>query len=176
MTHDNDTPRIYVACLASYNAGKLHGEWIDADQDVETIRAQIQAILDASPEPIAEDYAIHDYENFGFGLHEHENLEHVAQAAELIAEHGELAQLVIEYFGGLQQLDEAAKLITEQYSGTYENRTAWAWSMLEDSGDLDRVPEHLRPYLDVNRYANDLEQSDYLVLEGRREIYVLWNH
>jgi Antirestriction protein (ArdA) len=25
-------PRIYVACLAAYNNGRLHGEWIDADQ------------------------------------------------------------------------------------------------------------------------------------------------
>ena len=29
------TPRIYVACLASYNAGKLVGQWVDADQDPE---------------------------------------------------------------------------------------------------------------------------------------------
>ena len=27
-----DIPRIYVACLASYNAGILHGEWIDLDE------------------------------------------------------------------------------------------------------------------------------------------------
>ena len=25
-----DTPRIYVACLAAYNNGRLHGRWIDA--------------------------------------------------------------------------------------------------------------------------------------------------
>jgi len=38
MCTATDTPRIYVACLAAYNAGKLHGEWIDADQDAEAIR------------------------------------------------------------------------------------------------------------------------------------------
>lgn len=26
-----DGPRIYVACLAAYNNGHLHGRWIDAD-------------------------------------------------------------------------------------------------------------------------------------------------
>ena len=31
------TPRIYVACLAAYNNGRLHGRWIDADQSVEDI-------------------------------------------------------------------------------------------------------------------------------------------
>jgi antirestriction protein len=24
-------PKIYVACLAAYNAGQLHGEWINGD-------------------------------------------------------------------------------------------------------------------------------------------------
>lgn len=32
------TPKkIYVACLAAYNNGYLHGEWIDATQDVDSI-------------------------------------------------------------------------------------------------------------------------------------------
>ena len=26
-------PRIYVACLAAYNNGHLHGAWIDAAQE-----------------------------------------------------------------------------------------------------------------------------------------------
>ena len=45
-----DQPRIYVACLASYNAGVLHGAWIDADQPVEAIYEDVQAMLAASPE------------------------------------------------------------------------------------------------------------------------------
>ena len=34
----NDSPKIYVACLASYNAGQLHGEWILADQEPQEIQ------------------------------------------------------------------------------------------------------------------------------------------
>ena len=43
-TTDTDTPRIYVACLASYNAGILHGEWIDAT-DADVIREAIANML-----------------------------------------------------------------------------------------------------------------------------------
>lgn len=43
--------RIYAACLASYNNGRLHGVWIDADQDEDTINAEINAMLKASPCP-----------------------------------------------------------------------------------------------------------------------------
>lgn len=45
------TPRIYVACLASYNAGKLHGVWIDCDQDADSIRDEIDQMLRESPCP-----------------------------------------------------------------------------------------------------------------------------
>jgi len=37
----NLTPQIYVACLASYNNGFLHGQWIDATQSEEEIYVRI---------------------------------------------------------------------------------------------------------------------------------------
>ncbi|MBS7457712.1 antirestriction protein ArdA [Coralloluteibacterium stylophorae] len=45
-------PRIYVACLASYNNGRLHGRWIDLDgQDANDVRDEIAAMLRESPFP-----------------------------------------------------------------------------------------------------------------------------
>ena len=43
------TPKIYVACLAAYNNGILHGQWIEAHQSAEAIHAQIQDMLGQSP-------------------------------------------------------------------------------------------------------------------------------
>lgn len=58
------TVRIYVACLAAYNSGRLHGVWIDCfGKGAEEIKAEVGAMLKASPEPGAEDWAIHDYES-----------------------------------------------------------------------------------------------------------------
>ena len=53
---------IYVACLAAYNSGHLHGAWIDleGDTDEDDLRVAIAWILATSPEPGAEEYAIHD--------------------------------------------------------------------------------------------------------------------
>jgi antirestriction protein len=42
MATPDVTPRIYVACLASYNNGVLHGAWIDAVQDADEIRSEIR--------------------------------------------------------------------------------------------------------------------------------------
>ena len=36
-----DRPRIYAASLSDYNNGRLHGAWIDSDQDREAIGAAI---------------------------------------------------------------------------------------------------------------------------------------
>jgi antirestriction protein len=53
---------VYVACLASYNSGRLHGAWIDleADVDEDDLQEAIAWVLNTSPTPGAEEYAIHD--------------------------------------------------------------------------------------------------------------------
>jgi len=50
-------PRLYFACLAAYNAGRLHGVWIDfyAGITPEEIQESIDAMLKASPVPDAEE-------------------------------------------------------------------------------------------------------------------------
>lgn len=47
----SDSPRLYIACLAAYNSGRLHGEWIDATQSAEEMQAEIAKILRNSPCP-----------------------------------------------------------------------------------------------------------------------------
>lgn len=44
-------PRIYVACLASYNNGALHGEWINASENVDDMQTRINDMLAASRFP-----------------------------------------------------------------------------------------------------------------------------
>ena len=46
---ETNTIRIYVADLAVYNSGYLHGVWIDATADLETMQDQVNAMLETSP-------------------------------------------------------------------------------------------------------------------------------
>lgn len=85
---DNNTPKIYIACLSAYNSGCLHGLWVDATQDVEDIKDDINWMLSWSPvaddEP-CEEWAIHDYEYFhGFSLGEYESLDYVSKLAQAL--------------------------------------------------------------------------------------------
>ena len=174
---DDDTPRIYVASLADYNAGRLHGRWIDCDKEVEDIRQEIAEMLAKSREPIAEEYAIHDYECFDpVHLREYEDLERVAEIAKLIGEHRELIAHVVEHCGGLDQLDEAKRLIDEEYAGEWKSFAEWAEDFLEDTGQLENVPESLRFYFDFGRYAHDCELSgDVFTIEVDGNVHVFWN-
>jgi antirestriction protein len=79
-------PRIYVASLADYNAGRLHGTWIDADRPAHEIRAKVARMLAASREPMAEEWAVHDYQGFpGCRLSESSDFDYVSEVAGLIA-------------------------------------------------------------------------------------------
>lgn len=113
-------PKIYVACLASYNNGYLHGAWIDATQDIDDIWQQIKTILASSPIEDAEEYAIHDFEGFaGYQLSKYEGIETAHHIASFIEEHGEIAGDLLNYFGG--DLDDATKAIEEHYCGCYSS-------------------------------------------------------
>ncbi len=107
-----DTPRIYVAGVTAYNAGTLRGVWIDATKELEEIQAEVQVMLAESPEPIAEEWALHDHESFG-GIHlsEWASLKEVHGIALLIEEHGALgAELVAHWY---HDVDEVRRLFDD---------------------------------------------------------------
>ena len=56
--------QIYIACLAAYNSGYLHGKWIDVSSDEEEMKTEAQKVIKTSPVPDAEEWAIHDYDDF----------------------------------------------------------------------------------------------------------------
>ena len=83
-------PMIYVACLAAYNAGHLHGEWLDAAREPADIHEDIRSVLINSPIKSSEEYAIHDYEGFGdIRISEYHGVTEVSRLALLIEEYGE---------------------------------------------------------------------------------------
>ena len=145
MTNVSDSsPRIYVACLAAYNNGYLHGVWIDADQDADEIRDEIAAMLARSPVKDAEEYAIHDYEGFeGLSISEYTGIDTVARMAALIAEHGALGAGLLEHFSG--DMDQAESTLEDCYHGQFASLADY---MEELTTESITIPEALRYYVD----------------------------
>lgn len=194
MTEQDTTPRIWVASLSDYNAGTLHGKWIDATQDAEDIQAEVNAMLAESPEaklcqvcgqaildhpraPLAdgahwvpfpgnaEEWAIHDYDNFGgIRLGEWESFEKISAIANAIEEHGAGAvRGYLDHRGDDADLGE----FDDYYQGHYDSEKDFAYEFvaefgwgIPDSQDwLEKVPEAIEPYLDWDAITRDMNFS-----------------
>lgn len=62
-----DTPKVWLGCLAAYNRGYLHGEWIDLSGGVDSFDDACRRILESSPVPGAEELWGMDSELLGSG-------------------------------------------------------------------------------------------------------------
>ena len=168
-----DRPAIYVACLAAYNNGILHGATIWAD-DVDQMQADTRAMLARSPEPGAEEWAIHDYAGFeGARIEEYQSFETVAETAAFIEERGELGAKVLEHFG--QNLDDARKAF-EDYCGQFESLADYAEELTTECGA--QIPESLRHYIDYGAMGRDMEiNGDVFTVEtGHSKIHIFRGH
>lgn len=166
------SPRIYVACLAAYNAGILHGCWIDADQDADAIQAEVRAMLAGSPVPDAEEWAIHDYEGFGgVRLSESESFETVGQIAAFIEKHEKVGLAVLGHYSG--DLEDAERAL-QDYIGTYASLADYA----ESTMDGVEIPASIAPYVDYEGMGRDMEMNGHIftVELGHDEVLVFLNH
>ncbi|MHA1574406.1 MAG: antirestriction protein ArdA [Alphaproteobacteria bacterium] len=150
--------KVWVGCLASYNAGKLHGEWIDVDGADELAEA-VAAILKSSPEPHAEEFHICDHEGFGpVTIGEYESLEQVAVIAKCIETHGALVvSVALDELGGSNGVDpsDVDDWVSDHYDGAHESLEDWAENYLEGCGTFSGMPDILREYFDFARWAHD---------------------
>jgi len=166
-----DTPKIYVACLASYNNGKLYGKWIDANQSADEIQEEINDMLKGSSEPIAEEWAIHDYAGFGgLKIDEYESIEEVARLAELIEEHGEAFAAYASYIG--QDYADADNF-EEAYCGEWDSEEEYAEDLMQQCYE---IPEYLQFYIDYEKWARDLFINDYFSAEASNGNVYVFRH
>ena len=153
-TQEKQSCRIYVACLAAYNAGTLHGEWIDCEEkDADEIREAIAGVLKTSPEPNAEEWAVHDHEGWhGLINSEWPETEKLAEWAELIAEHGEAFAM----YGGHIGSDYAtAEGFEDAYRGKWDSFQDYVEQTCEEIGYLENVPEHIQFHIDWESVARE---------------------
>lgn len=167
-------PKIYAGCLAAYNHGLLHGDWIYADQEPDYLMAEIQDMLEASPIQPAEEWAIHDYEGFGtFELSEYERLDTIARVAGGLALHGAAFAHWIHEVGS--DAEDAIETFTDHYRGTYESYEDLAEQYLDDMGvnPHDIVPDWIRPYIrvDLDGLGHALA-ADLVAAEDRDGVHV----
>lgn len=156
-------PRIYVACLAAYNSGILHGKWIFAAQEPDALHAEVQALLKDSPVPGAEEWAIHDYEGFErCHIGEYASLDEVSRLAILIEEHGEALAAYADRVGWENTTEES---FLDAYRGHWDSELAYAQDLFDEIY-AHELPDHLRSYIDYDQFAFDLFLDGYFSVQS----------
>ncbi len=174
MSNEN---RIYVASLSDYNAGILHGVWIDLDgKDADDIQEEVNTMLEASPTAKeegtqAEEWAIHDYE-LPFSISEYESFEDIVERLELIEDLGEPWEAFVDAVG-----DHYAKPedMEDCYIGQFDTYADFAEHLLDGSGD--DIPEHLQWYFDYEKYGETVATNDCSVgHDSKGKMHIFWAH
>jgi len=172
-TMEQSVCRIYVASLSDYNAGILHGKWIDANQEPETINGEIQEMLRQSRCQIAEEWAIHDYEGFGTSLSEYEDIVTVSKLANAIEEHGEALKAYVSLMG---DIDYAIEHFEEAFICEAESAADYMEEMMLECYELPRWLSSY--YVDWKALSRDsILNGDISVHEvSYNQVYIFNNH
>ena len=156
-------PRAWVGCLAAYNSGILHGEWLDCD-DEDEFSEGLKRVLGSSPVEDAEELWVMDHEGLpikdecspsvalrlGLMVDEVCNSNHHAY---------EVLEHALDYHGGDASLEQVNQYIEDSYAGTYDSEEDFAFELAVNMGL--NTEGFLGSYIDWGRMARDLFMCDY---------------
>lgn len=171
-----DSLRVYVACLAAYNGGRLHGDWMEIEpgDDATDVQDRIDAMLARSPEPGAEEWAIHDWESpVAFGIGEYESLDDLVAYAALLEDFDhDVLSAAAELWSHGEGVD-ALRALVDRYRGSFESAGEYAE---ETFGETFEIPQALVSYIDWPALERDMELSgDISTVHSGDRLYVFDN-
>lgn len=187
--------RVWIGCLAAYNAGTLYGEWVPVTADPEELREHVARVLKGSPVAGAEEHAFMDAEGFPRGFAgESSSCEELSAWVEELEEADArgLDRDVLEAYWDNDQWQDVpgiAARALEAFAGEHRDLGAFAWELEESTGGADarsflapgadpHVVEHLDRLLaavDWDRIGRDLEHGgDVFTAPAPGGIYVFW--
>ena len=138
---ESKSPKIYVASLSDYNAGRLEGEWFDFDQydDEIDLMTAIQDMLDALNDKYKdgenrEEWAVHDHE-YTYGIigeySGEKDFEKVYTLKEAVEESGLPFEVLTKRIADTrQEVDE----VGDDYYGAYDSEEDFADQLKDESG------------------------------------------
>ena len=168
---DSTEPRVWVGCLACYNAGRLTGEWVDALEAAAFVPCTL--VDYGGPH---EEFWVMDHENFqGFlkGECSPTEAQETAEVMSEIEESGlplEAVALWVANVGvDLHDLDRRA--VEEAYEGEWDTEQEFAQEFAQEVAELDDAVWPLT-YIDWESATREL-MCDYTSLRsGSGRVYI----
>lgn len=166
--------RIYVADLAAYNNGRLHGVWINARDDLDATKTQVNKMLAKSPESFSKEFSIHDYEGFcGYALSEYAVIEAAHDIAYFIVDYPDSGGKLLNHFCG--DLEETRTVADKNYYSCYKSLADYAQEFTKET---TQIPGNISYYIDYERVNRDMELSGdvFTIKTGHETVHIFWNH
>jgi antirestriction protein len=158
--------QIYVGTYKKYNEGNLDGEWVDLSiydnkDDFYEYCAEIHED-EEDPEFMFQDTE-GDLKYFVSESSIDDNLWEFLEESSDPEEEFQAFAAYASYLGG-----ECATYsdFQEAYQGEFDSEEDFAEHILEECGDLNSIPKHLRYYFDYEEYARDLFIDDFYFTDG----------
>jgi antirestriction protein len=186
--------QIYVASLADYNAGTLHGVWIDLNDhpDEDSVMEVVEAMLAESPEMTTcqwcgntedgthighafmggntEEWEIHDFQDWPGEINPTKyTLRSLVQISQAVAQYGN-AYLAWVQDNGEVEVEAFEEVSFDTYDDAEDFGESWAEAMM----NLDDTLGFIQYHVDWKGVGEDLLQ-DYAHTEYDGKLYV-WNN
>lgn len=169
-----NTIKIYVANLGKYNEGELVGNWFDLQEFTDL--KEITEIIGVAANTRYEEYAIHDFEA-PFHIEEYSSIQSLIEIAERMEgmeeEEIKIASelldngIINEFEEGLNCFEDGEVLVYHDC----KDMSDVAYEIMEETGQLEELPEMLRSYFDFEAYGRDLEIEGTFIYMGN-ETYI----
>ena len=167
--------QIYIACLASYNQGILHGSWIEPTSDIEELTAEVAKVIDTSPAEGAEEHAIHDYDGFP-DLGEYPSLQDICDFVEMVDQSyfdADIVSAVVDEFPN--DKGKAQSVLDENY-GIHENFQAYADELADEMMACHDFGngEWIKQYFDYEKHAEALSYG-HIQIEVKGGVFIAFD-
>ena len=141
--------RVYVGTYSKYNSGSIAGAWFDlADySDKETF---IEACRELHQDEADPELMFQDWEDIPASMISECSID-VALWEIMDEPDLDAVKAYLSIFGAWDADD-----FSDRYRGHFDGWVAMAEELMEETGELETIPEHLRNYFDFDAYARDL--------------------
>ena len=161
--------KIYVACLASYNAGHLFGEWINLENinNIEELETSVNNMLKKSPIINAESFAVHDYDDFP-NLGEYPSFKKIMEVVEFLNQDTETKQGAarVALSKHLNNVEYAQDMLDRDYD-VEEVKIHFAYNYFNGLA----IPDEVEFYINHEAILRDLEINYTILYDTKTKQY-----
>ena len=160
---------VYIGTYAKYNAGSLYGKWLTAE-DFDSKEEFLTEAVSIHKDERDPELMFQDFEDIPSSLiGESWISENLWRLIEVGEHEKESFMLFVENMGyDLDDFDKVYEDFQESYAGNWnENCSDPRLNFAENLFDeVYEVPENIQPYIDYEKFSNDLFLTDYWEVDG----------